>query len=330
MEYTQIPGLEQKASRVGLGTWAIGGWMWGGTDESLSVRTIHAALDKGVNLIDTAPVYGFGTSEKIVGKALEQYGKRDQIILATKAGLQWDDAEKKVWRNSDPERIRVEVEDSLRRLKTDYIDIYQIHWPDPVVSFETTAQAMDKLVEQGKIRAIGVSNYDPSQMDVFRSAAKLSVCQPPYNIFERDIEKSILPYCKKNNIATLTYGALCRGLLSGKMTPDTKFEGDDLRNVDPKFKSPRFQQYLDAVKQLQKLAEEKYSKKVLHLAVRYVLDQGASVALWGGRRPDQMEPLGDIFGWQLAPEDIKQVDEILEATLTDPVGPGFMAPPARK
>ncbi len=330
MEYTQIPDLELKASRVGLGTWAIGGWMWGGTDESQSIRTIHAAIDKGINLVDTAPVYGFGTSEQIVGKAVAQYGKRDQIILATKAGLEWDDAKKKVWRNSGPKRIRREIEDSLRRLQTDYIDIYQIHWPDPVEAFEQTAEAMEKLKKEGKIRAVGVSNYDPRQMDAFRAVSGLSVCQPPYNMFERAIEEEILPYCLKNNIATLTYGALCRGLLSGKMTAEQQFGGDDLRRVDPKFKSPRFEQYLEAVKQLQKLAEEKYSKKVLHLALRYVLDQGASVALWGGRRPDQMDPLPGIFGWQIEAEDLKQIDEILSRTITEPVDPGFMAPPARK
>ncbi|MBA2880966.1 aryl-alcohol dehydrogenase-like predicted oxidoreductase [Desulfosalsimonas propionicica] len=330
MEYTKIHGLDQKASRVGLGTWAIGGWMWGGTDEAQSVRTIHAALDKGINLVDTAPVYGFGTSEQIVGKAVAEYGQRDRLILATKVALQWDDAQKKVWRNSSPERIRKEIEDSLRRLQTDYIDIYQIHWPDPVVPFDKTAEVMAKLVDEGKIRAIGVSNYTVEQMEAFRAAAPLAVCQPPYNVFERAIENDILPYCIQSGIATLTYGALCRGLLSGKMTADQQFDGDDLRKVDPKFKSPRFAQYLEAVKQLQNLAEKKYSKKVLHLAVRYVLDKGASVALWGGRRPEQMEPLPDIFGWQLAEEDFAEMDQILAQAISDPVGPEFMAPPARQ
>ncbi|MCF8028913.1 MAG: aldo/keto reductase [Desulfobacteraceae bacterium] len=330
MEYSKIHGLEQKASRVGLGTWAIGGWMWGGTDEAQSVRTIHAALDKGINLVDTAPVYGFGTSEQIVGKAVAEYGKRDRLILATKVGLQWDDGQKKVWRNSSPERIRKEIEDSLRRLQTDYIDIYQIHWPDPVEPFDKTAEVMGKLVDEGKIRAIGVSNYTVEQMEAFRAAAPLAVCQPPYNVFERAIENDILPYCIQSGIATLTYGALCRGLLSGKMTADQQFDGDDLRKVDPKFKSPRFAQYLEAVKQLQNLAEKKYSKKVLHLAVRYVLDKGASVALWGGRRPEQMEPLPDIFGWQLAEEDFAEMDQILAQAISDPVGPEFMAPPARQ
>ncbi|MBS3732619.1 MAG: aldo/keto reductase [Desulfobacterales bacterium] len=330
MEHTEIYGLAQKATRVGLGTWAIGGWMWGGTDADQSIRTVHAALDQGVNLIDTAPVYGFGTSEELVGKAVSQYGGRENIILATKVGLEWDDAQKGVWRNSSPERIRREVEDSLRRLRTDYIDIYQIHWPDPRVPIEQTAQTMAELKKEGKIRAAGVSNYTPEQMDAFRSACELSVCQPPYNIFERAIESEILPYCIKNGIATLTYGALCRGLLTGKMTRDQQFTGDDLRKMDPKFKQPRFDQYLEAVDRLRELAESRGDKQLLHLAVRFVLDQGASVALWGGRRPGQMEPLPGISGWELSAEDLQEIDRILEQAVTDPVGPEFMAPPARK
>src|SRR6056297_1337641 len=145
METTQIPGLDKPATRVALGTWAIGGWMWGGTDEAASIQTIHVALDKGVNIIDTAPIYGFGTSEEIVGKALREYGKREEQILATKVGLNWNDQQNKVWRDSSPQRIQKEVENSLRRLQTDYIDIYQIHWPDPQVTLAETAGTMQDL-----------------------------------------------------------------------------------------------------------------------------------------------------------------------------------------
>ena len=330
MEYTTIPGLDMSVSRVALGTWAIGGWMWGGTDEEESIRAIHAAIDKGVNIVDTAPVYGFGRSEKIVGKALKQLGGRDKLALATKTGLEWDDAERKVWRNSDEKRIRKEIEDSLMRLKTDCIDIYQVHWPDPVVPFEAVGETLARLKQEGKIRAAGVSNYTPEQMDAFSAAVELSVCQPPYNIFERDIEKDILPYCLKNNIATLTYGVLCRGLLSGKMTRDRVFPGDDLRNADPKFRQPRYDQYLDAVSRLKDFAKNRHGKEVIALAVRFVLDKGASVALWGARRPDDMDSLADVSGWKLSDSDMGAIDAILEDAVTDPVDPGFMAPPARK
>ncbi len=327
MEMVTIPGTDLEVSRIALGTWAIGGWMWGGTDEKMSIDTIHAALDKGVNLIDTAPVYGFGRSEEIVGRAVKQYGRRTQIHISTKAGLAWQDG--KVSRNSLPARIGEEVEASLKRLQTDVIDIYFIHWPDPKVPFEDTAGVMERLKKQGKIRACGVSNFSPDQMDVFRQAVDLHLCQPPYNIFERDIEDNILPYCKRNSIALMTYGALCRGLLSGKMTSDRDFSGDDLRNYDPKFQAPRFDHYLTAASRIEQLARERYQRTLLAAAVRWVLDMGAAIAIWGGRRPEQMDPIEDIVGWQIDGAFKSAVDAILAETIPDPVGPEFMAPPAR-
>jgi len=327
MEYIKIPQLDMEASRIGLGTWAIGGWMWGGTDEKLSIDTIHAALDKGVNLIDTAAVYGFGKSEEIVGKALQQGKKpRNEIILATKGGLEWKEDESIV-RNSSKDRIKKEVEDSLKRLQTDYIDLYQIHWPDHNTPMEETASTLKELQEEGKIKAIGVSNFSVEQMDEFRKTTELASLQPPYNLFEREIENSELPYCKKNNITTLLYSSLCRGLLTGKMKPNSKWEGDDLRNVDPKFQSPRYDQYLYAVQQLDDYARLHHGKRVIHLAIRWILQQpGASVPLWGGRKPEQMNPLEEMFDWKLNDTDLKEIDKILENTIKDPVGPEFMAP----
>jgi len=329
METIPIEVLKKDVSRVGLGTWAIGGWMWGGTDEAESIKTIHTALDRGITLIDTAPAYGFGRSEEIVGKALKEYGQRDKIVLATKVGIEWND-EGGVARNASKERIAREIDDSLRRLQTDYIDIYQVHWPDPLVPISETALAMQKLFDDGKIRAIGVSNFSPQQLEEFREAAKLHFCQPPYNLFERGIEKDVLPYCRKNQIAVLAYGALCRGLLSGKMSEDRKFEGDDLRKEDPKFKEPRFEQYLKAVDLLDKFSHQNYDKHVIDLAVRWILDMGVEVALWGGRRPDQMKPIDDVFGWKLTEKDMHEIDAILKDSISDPVGPEFMAPPMRK
>lgn len=327
MEYTTIPGIENKASRVALGTWAIGGWLWGGTDEAESIRTIHAALDAGVNIIDTAPVYGFGRSEEIVGKALASWSG-PAPLTATKAALEWT-ADGKVVRNSTPQRIAAEVEDSLRRLQVERIDVYQVHWPDERVPLEDTAAEMLRLKEAGKIAAIGVSNYSPAQMDAFSAVAPLATCQPPYNVFERAIEADVLPHCTDKGIATLTYGALCRGLLSGRMRPDTTFEGDDLRNWDPKFQAPRFEQYLGAVQALDDLARG-HGRTVLQLAVRFVLDKGASIALWGARRPDQMQPLDGVFGWSLDDGDFKAIDAVLAEHVRDPVGPEFMGPPHRE
>jgi aryl-alcohol dehydrogenase-like predicted oxidoreductase len=327
MELAEIAGTSLEVSRVAIGTWAIGGWMWGGTDEAQSVATIRAGLEHGINVIDTAPVYGFGRSEEIVGRAIAEAKLRSRVLIATKVGLAWEDG--KVFRNASCARIMREVEDSLRRLRTDYIDIYQVHWPDPLVTIEETAEAMHALLRQGKIRAIGVSNFSVGQMEQFRRVAPLHVLQPPYNLFERAIDADVLPYCRKNRIATFGYGALCRGLLSGRMTADSKFEGDDLRRTDPKFQQPRFAQYLAAVQRLDRLAQQRFGKRVIHLAIRWVLDQGITTALWGARHPDQLRPVDEVTGWRLDDPAKAEIDRILRETIADAVGPEFMAPPVR-
>ena len=215
MEHIEINGLRPPASRVALGTWAIGGWMWGGSDEKDAIKTIHAALDAGINLIDTAPVYGFGRAEEIVGKALAG-DRRGKAIIATKVGLEWRDGE--VLRNSSPERLRAELENSLRRLWDRCYKSYQVHWPDESVPIEETAATLSAFQREGKILSIGVSNFTPAHMNRYRTAASLSTVQPPYNLFERDIERDVLPYAKANHLMVLAYGALCRGLLTGKIT----------------------------------------------------------------------------------------------------------------
>jgi aryl-alcohol dehydrogenase-like predicted oxidoreductase len=327
METTLIQGTKLTLSRIALGTWAIGGWMWGGTDEKASIATIERAVARGINVIDTAPVYGFGRSEEIVGKALAEARLRSKVHIATKVGLDWRDG--KVFRNASRQRIFWEIAQSLRRLRTDHIDLYQVHWPDPQTPIEETADAMRTLYDLGRIRAIGVSNFSVEQMERFRQVAPLHSVQPPYNLFERGIETELLPYCRQHGIAILGYGALCRGLLSGKMQPATRFEGDDLRRNDPKFQAPRYAQYLTAVERLDRLAQQRYGKRVIHLAVRWLLDQGATVALWGARRPDQLDPVGEVMGWSLDDATRAEIDRILRESITDPVGPEFMAPPAR-
>jgi aryl-alcohol dehydrogenase-like predicted oxidoreductase len=327
MEFVAVAGLPLEISRIALGTWAIGGWMWGGTDERQSIATIRVAVERGVDLIDTAPAYGFGRAEEIVGAALADGGLRSRVAIATKVGLGWSDG--KVFRDARRARILQEVEDSLRRLRTEAIDIYLVHWPDPLVAIEETAEAMGALHRQGKIRAIGVSNFSVDQMDRFRAVAPLHVLEPPYNLFERGAEADLLPYCRKHGIATLGYGALCRGLLSGRMRPDTKFEGDDLRRGDPKFQPPRYAQYLSAVERLDRLARQRFGKRVIHLAIRWMLDQGIGTALWGARRPGQLEPVDEIAGWTLDADAFAEIERILGETIPEPIGPEFMAPPTR-
>ena len=201
---------------------------------------------------------------------------------------------------------------SLRRLRTDYIDIYQVHWPDPLVPVEETAEAMQTLLDQGKIRAIGVSNFSVPQIERFCRVAKLHVVQPPYNLFEREIESELLRYCRQSDLATVTYGALCRGLLSGKLQEDAHFDGDDLRLTDPKFQPPRYAaQYLVAVRRLDQFARQRYGKRVIHLAVRWLLDKGATAALWGARHPAQLQPIDEVFGWSLDAAAKTAIDRIL-------------------
>jgi len=327
MDAVQIGTSGIVASRIALGTWAIGGWMWGGSsDTDESIATIRSAVARGITLIDTAPVYGFGRSEEIVGAAL-CHGLRSRAIIATKAGLEWQNG--RVWRNSSPARIREEVEASLRRLRTDYIDLYQVHWPDPLVPIHDTAGELRRLMVEGKIRAIGVSNYSPAQIAEFLEVAPIHSVQPPYNLFERDAERDIFPCAARQYITLLCYGALCRGLLTGAITHATKFSGDDLRRSDPKFQEPRLSQYLDAVASLEHYARTRYGKPVSALAVRWILDQGDTIALWGARRAAQLDAVDEAMGWRLDDDAKLRIEAILATRIKDAVGPEFMAPPVR-
>lgn len=326
MEYAKLTGLSIRVSRIGLGTWAMGGVQWGGTNDEESIRTIHAALELGINVIDTAPAYGFGHSEEVVGRAIERLGGRDRVVIATKLGL--EPHGDSVYRNSSRKRIFQEVEESLRRLRTEYIDLYQVHWPDPRTPYEETAQALLELQQAGKVRALGVSNYSVADMDRFAKVAPLASAQPPLNLFERDAQNTILPWCAAHGVGSLTYGALCRGLLTGMIDEHTIFEGDDLRKDDPKFQPPRFARYLEAVRLLERYAHDRYKKSVLALAVRWVLDQpGVTIALAGLRHPGEVSPLGEILGWKLDAEALAYIDEVVAHSVPEPIGPQFMAPP---
>ncbi|MBX5465568.1 MAG: aldo/keto reductase [Clostridia bacterium] len=326
VERIRIPGLDREISRIGLGTWAMGGWMWGGSDEADAVASVERAFEMGINLVDTAPVYGFGRAEEIVGHALRRIGHRQELVIATKVGLEWN-ARGEIRRNSRPERIRQEVEESLRRLGVDVIDLYQVHWPDPSTPVESTAETLLRLREEGKIRAIGVSNYSVAQMERWRQAAPLHTAQPPYNLFEREAEREILPYCREHGVATLTYGVLARGLLTGKFTAGTTFPEGDLRRQDPKFQGERFRHYLEAVDRLRPLAE-RHGRSLAQLAARWALQQpGVQVSLWGVRRPAQVEEVAGVWGWSLDAGELAEIERILAESIPEPVGPEFMAPP---
>ncbi|MDP8233242.1 MAG: aldo/keto reductase [Candidatus Saelkia tenebricola] len=329
MKYTKIRNTDiQPVSRIGLGSWAIGGWLWGGTSEHDAINTILAALERGVNLIDTAPVYGMGKAEEIIGQALAIYGRREDVIIATKVGLEWDG--NKIFRNSSKKRILKEIDESLKRLGTDYIDIYQVHWPDASTPIGKTADVMHELYKNGKIRAIGASNYSPQQMDKFREYSPLHTSQPPFNLFEQGAVFDVLPYCHTYGITTLTYGTLCRGLLSGRMKSDTEFKGDDIRKIDPKFQEPNYSKYLNAVEKLNEFTQGKYDKGIIYIAVRWVLDhEGVDIALWGARQPEQLEVVNEIMGWELDREAKNTIEKIIKESLPEPIGAEFMAPPEK-
>ncbi len=330
MDYRPLGDTGMKTSVIGLGTWVMGGWLWGGAEDRESLATIRRSIELGITLIDTAPIYGHGRAEQLVGEALRESGVRDKVILATKAGLDWNPEKTKVWRDSRPTRIATEIEESLKRLRTEYIDIYHVHWPDTKTPFEQTIEALLNLKREGKIRFIGLSNFDVPQLERCLAAGPVHVLQPPYNLLERGIDSDLLPFCKRHNLATLAYGPLCRGLLTGKYRGAETFPEDDVRASDPKFTPPRFQQYVACVTRLKTFAAG-LERTVGQVAVRWCLDQpGITVALCGARRPSQIEESAQAAGWSLSPTDLADIDRIVAETIPEPVGPEFMGPGQRK
>jgi len=327
METTRIAGVE--VSRIGLGTWEIGGTEWGAVPDELAVATCLGAVERGINLIDTAPIYGRGRSEEIVGKAMRAHGRRDAFYIATKAGLEWNAAG--VFSNSTAVRIRAELEDSLRRLGTDFIDLYQVHWPDTRTPIAETAELLAGFQREGKVRALGVSNFSVAQMEEFRAVTPLASNQPPYNLFDRGIDAEIRPWCERNGVGILCYSPLCRSLLAGRVARGMTFDPKDIRSVDPKFKEPRFGQYMTAVERLAAFARERYGKTVLELAARWVLDRpGVSVALWGARLAGQLDAVAGVMGWNLDESAMAEMDRIVAESVTDPVGPEYLTPGVRR
>ncbi|MGO9777194.1 MAG: aldo/keto reductase [Terracidiphilus sp.] len=332
METTTLAGVQ--VSRIGLGTWEIGGTEWGTVPDDVAIATCLDTIERGINLIDTAPIYGHGRSEEIIGRAMRAHGQRDAFYIATKAGLDW--SERGVFSNSTPARLRQELEGSLRRLGTDYIDLYQVHWPDTRTPIAETAALLAEFQREGKVCALGVSNFSVAQMEEFRRVAPLASNQPPYNLFDRAIDEegvedpSIREWCREHNVAILTWSTLCRSLLAGRVTRGMKFDEGDIRRVDPKFQEPRFSQYITAVERLSTFARERYGKTVLELSVRWVLDRpGVSVALWGARRPQQLDAISGVLDWKLDAAAMADIDHIVNESVTDPVGPEYLTPRVR-
>jgi methylglyoxal reductase len=308
------------ASVVAHGTWALGGWMWGGTDVRKSVRSIQASLDAGVNFIDTAPAYGLGLSERIVGEAIR--GRRDKVIIATKCGLVWHTTKgtffvaqdgTRIHRYLGPESIRYEVEHSLRRLETDYIDLYQTHWQDPTTPIEETMSALLDLKRQGKIRAIGVSNCTLDQVRRYRSVGPVDAAQEQYSLLRRELEREYLPYCAREHMAVLAYSPLANGLLTGKVDPERVFPDGDLRRDNPMFSRESRLRVREMFDYLRPVAK-KYSFTEGQLAIAWTLAQpGITHALVGARDEAQAAENAAAGGIALAAAYVKQITEAAQA-----------------
>lgn len=326
MNFFFSEALKKDVSKLGLGSWAIGGWLWGGSNDRESSVAIEEALAHGVNFIDTAPIYGFGKAESLIGKVIASLGLRESIILATKCGLEWNEKQTNIRRNSTPERIRKEIDESRYRLQTDYIDLYQIHWPDIKTPFWQSLETLAKLQSQNTIRAIGLSNFSLEQLESCLKVVPIQFVQLPYNLYEREIEKEMLLFCQEKNIPVLGYGGLCRGLLTGKFSRYSIIKEDDIRFYDPKFKADRILKYVDANRSLNEIA--KLLKISLpQLALRWASSRkGIGSMLVGVRSAAQAK---ENFDFDLTPiqSDIhKEIDQILAVSVPQPIGAEFMAP----
>ncbi len=313
-----------QASAVGLGTWAIGGWMWGGTDETASIAAIQAALDEGLTLIDTAPAYGQGVAERLVGRAIA--GRRETVILATKCGLVWhtqkgnhffDYDGRPVHRYLGADAIIHEVEQSLKRLGTDVIDLYITHWQDPTTPIGETVTALERLKSSGKIRAIGASNTSVDDLKAYIAAGQLDAIQEEYSMAKRDIETTLLPVCRAQDVAVLSYSSLALGLLTGRIGPDRTFGGDDLRKTNPLFSVRNRQQVAAFAKDVEPVAAA-HNATTAQIVIAWTLQQpGITVALCGARNPDQAIENAKAGRIRLDLEERRRIDTAVEQHLND-------------
>jgi aryl-alcohol dehydrogenase-like predicted oxidoreductase len=295
---------------ISFGTWQFGG-EWGKFDEDDAIAAIRLALDLGVNLFDTAHGYGFGVSERVLGQALrdELEHRRDEVLIATKGGLRMDGDT--LVRDSSPEWIRTGVDASLEALGVDYIDLFQVHWPDFEVPFAETAGAIQELVDQGKIRHVGVSNFDVAQMSEFAETRPVETLQPPYDLFRRSIEAEILPYCSEHDIGSLIYGAMAHGLLTGAMGENTTFAQDDWRSMAPFFRGEEFRKNIEVVRELQRFAQKQLGVSVARLAIAWTLANPAvDVTIIGAQRQSHIEDSIAAADLELNEGDLEEIDRI--------------------
>ena len=324
MQYRELGASGISASTVAFGAWAIGGWKWGGQDEHAAIAAIEAAIDRGMNLIDTAPMYGFGQSERIVGRAVA--GRRDRVVLATKCGLRWDSEEgmfhldadgRPVYRNLRPASIRYELEQSLQRLGTDCIDLYQTHWQDPTTPIAETMGALLELKAEGKVRAIGVSNASPSQMEEYRAAGQLDVDQERYSLLDRDHDAANLPYCRDSGMAFLAYSPLAQGLLTGKVGPERRFPPDDLRHGKERFSVEWRQKVALLLGRIKPIAQ-RHGISLGQLAISWALHRpGLTHALCGARSPRQVEENAAASDVTLSDQEIAEIEAAADRYVAD-------------
>lgn len=325
MEYRKIGNSDLELSIVTFGSWAAGGWMWGGTERKDAVEAIRASYDLGVTSIDTAPVYGQGLSEEIVGEAIKGL-PRDKVQILTKYGMRWDlekgsfamksknnaGQEIEIYKYAGRESIIKECEDSLRRLGTDYIDLYQIHWPDETTPVTESMEAVQRLIKDGKVRYAGVCNYNEDQMKEAESSIDLVSNQVPYSMVNRHIEEVVIPYCLANNKSILAYSPLERGLLTGKMKPGYQFSEGDHRAAHRYFNENSMQRvnaFLDKVKPL---ADEK-GVTLSQLVLRWTVEKpGITIALVGARNAEQAVQNARAASVKLSADELSFISRELE------------------
>ncbi|MGH2663859.1 MAG: aldo/keto reductase [Actinomycetota bacterium] len=306
MRQVRLGKTDLRVSVIAFGTWAFGG-EWGRFDAQEAKATIHRALDLGIDFFDTAQAYGFGVSERILGEALGP--RRGEVVIATKGGLRMQGDQ--VLRDASVSWLMEGVESSLRNLSVEAIDLYQVHWPDPNTPAAETAGALEDLVREGKIRHVGVSNYDAKQMDDLARHGRVETLQPAYHMFRREIEAEILPYTADHDIGVLVYGPMAHGLLTGRMSPETTFPRDDWRSESNDFSGDAFRRNLEVVERLKGFSEER-DVSLPELAVAWTLAHPAvHAAIVGARRTSQLEGTASAAEAELSPEDLEEIDRIL-------------------
>jgi aryl-alcohol dehydrogenase-like predicted oxidoreductase len=316
METVTLGMTDLKVSRIAFGAWELGG-EWGSVDENEAIATIRHARRRGVTLFDTAQAYGFGASERLLARALRDDldRRREEVVIATKGGLRMTGSG--LVRDSSPAWLRQGVDQSLRALGVDYLDLYQVHWPDPNVALTETAGALEELVQEGKIRHVGVSNFSVADMTQFAHARPVETLQPPYSLFRRDIETDVLPYTRSHDIGVLVYGPLAHGLLTGSMDEQTTFAPDDWRSANSSFRGDTFRQNLDKVRDLQQFAAQELGRPVAQLAVAWTLANPAvQVASVGAQRAQHIDEAVTASELHLGDDELIHIDRIMEGATT--------------